>query len=888
MDQIPSSPLNSSFTKWSYDIFLSFRGEDTRNFTDHLYTALDEKESVPLETVKNFDIFIIIFSENYASSKWCLKELAEITECKAKGRKVFPVFYVDPSEVKSVWKLWNSIRKLCKRCERRQERIQVWRTALKEAGRISGYHIDKEDIICEIIGKGCVEDGLVNKESHVLMIGIHGLGGTGKTAIARALYNEFSCKFEGSSFLANIGEESKRMAYIAYKKDFLRNNWIEHKFRTKRVLIVLDDVNNEEQLKLLAEIMTDKCLLKRHKVDEYYQPEKLDDREALALLCHHALTEEQSPHCFFRLLNEVMSYCGHRPLALKVAGSFLRGKGLRQREAQVSYKELSDEEKDIFLDVACFFQGMQVLSNRCLLTISEGKLWMDNSIQKMAWEIASKQALIPGKPCRLWDHKQILRVLKRNEVPSIYTLKFIQIKRQNFSGEAFSEMDALRLLKVFLGSGCVNDKETYKLRYLHGHGYQLDSFPSNFEAEELLELNMPCSSLKQIKGMRLVLEGCRSLVKVDPSIVNLKKLSLMNLKDCKRLKSLPKRICEFEFLETLILAGCSRLEKLLGDWEERQSSVNLKASRTYRRSITPPPKLRILHLGHCKRLQGISMLPSSIEEVDAYNCTSMQTIPWKTRLGASILQRLKMNPESAFSIVLPGNTIPDRWVTHKVTESSCSDDFLGFAVCLVFAPQAERPQLNPEILCELNNFTFFYCCGEDSVESDQERGNNSSDEFLESDSADEFLTRDEFLESDQELGSNSTDEFLESDQERGRNSTDEFLESDQERGSNSTDEYLTPDEFLESDQERGNNSADHVWLAYRPHARADGCHPEEWKASFKVTDCEVKEWAICIVLKTRPPDRQVVELVQPLTGETAHSSLQNGPWLWFFSQGLWA
>ena len=255
--------------------------------------------------------------------------------------------------------------------------------------------------------------------------------------------------------------------------------------------------------------------------------------------------------------------------------------------------------------------------------------------------------------------------------------------------------------------------------------------------------------------------------------------------------------------------------------------------------IILPPTLRILHLGHCKRFQEILKLPSSIQEVDAYNCISMGTLSWNTRLGASILQRIKvslshvifkaelyslfhdklqflwqMNPESPFSIVLPGNTIPDCWVTHKVTGSSVTlklknpdrynDDFLGFAVCLVFAPQAERPQLNPEILCELNNFTFFYCCGEDSVESDQERGNNS---------------------------------------------------------------------------------ADHVWLAYRPHARADGCHPEEWKASFKVTDCEVKEWAICIVLKTRPPDRQVVELVQPLTGETAHSSLQNGPWLWFFSQG---
>ena len=82
---------------------------------------------------------------------------------------------------------------------------------------------------------------------------------------------------------------------------------------------------------------------------------------------------------------------------------------------------------------------------------------------------------------------------------------------------------------------------------------------------------------------RLVLEGCRSLVKVDPaSIGKLNKLSLMNLKGCKRLKSLPKRICKFKFLETLILTGCSRLEKLLGDREERQNSVNLKASRTYR------------------------------------------------------------------------------------------------------------------------------------------------------------------------------------------------------------------------------------------------------------------------------------------------------------------
>ncbi|WKA11253.1 hypothetical protein VitviT2T_028773 [Vitis vinifera] len=539
MDQIPSSPLNSSSTEWRYDVFLSFRGEDTRTgFTDHLYAALVDKgirtfrdseelrrgeeiEGELLKAIHESRIFIIIFSEDYANSKWCLKELAEISKCKAKGRKVFPVFYhVDPSEVRNQSGYYGEAFAAYENdANQDSERIQVWRTALKEAGHIIGYHIDKEpeadvvktitrDMICEIIGKDCVEDGLVDKKSRlkklkeliwksedvsmdgirrksrdVLMVGIFGSAGIGKTTIARALYDEISCQFDGASFLANI-------------------------------------------------------------------------REGI-----HALIEGIS-------------------------------------------------------------------------------------------------------------------------------LELSKSKDKKFSGEAFSEMDALRLLKVFLGSGCVNDKETYKvhfstdftfpsydkLRYLHGHGYQLDSFPSNFEAEELLELNMPCSSLKQIKGdeihfpnlialdlshsqqletisnfsrmpnlERLVLEGCRSLVKVDPSIVNLKKLSLMNLKGCKRLKSLPKRICKFKFLETLILTGCSRLEKLLGDREERQNSVNLKASRTYRRVIILPPALRILHLGHCKRFQEILKLPSSIQEVDAYNCISMGTLSWNTRLEASILQRIKVS-----------------------------------------------------------------------------------------------------------------------------------------------------------------------------------------------------------------------------------------------------
>ena len=107
-------------SSWEYDVFLSFRGTDTRNtFVDHLYFALEQQgiytykddQTLPrgetigpslLEAIEKSQIAVIVFSENYADSSWCLQELAHIMKCKdERGLIVMPIFYhIDPFELR--------------------------------------------------------------------------------------------------------------------------------------------------------------------------------------------------------------------------------------------------------------------------------------------------------------------------------------------------------------------------------------------------------------------------------------------------------------------------------------------------------------------------------------------------------------------------------------------------------------------------------------------------------------------------------------------------------------------------------------------------------------------------------------------------------------------
>ncbi|XP_059316878.1 TMV resistance protein N-like [Lycium ferocissimum] len=152
----------SSSKVFKYDVFLSFRGEDTRRtFVSHLYNALKQrgihafKDDERLETGKTISgellkaieeakFAVVIFSKSYASSRWCLEELAHIIKCKNELEQiVIPVFYdVSPSEVRHQYPPFaESFSQHEENCKDDMEKVQRWRDAFAEAGKISRHHL---------------------------------------------------------------------------------------------------------------------------------------------------------------------------------------------------------------------------------------------------------------------------------------------------------------------------------------------------------------------------------------------------------------------------------------------------------------------------------------------------------------------------------------------------------------------------------------------------------------------------------------------------------------------------------------------------------------------------------------------------------------------------
>ncbi|KAJ8900432.1 hypothetical protein K2173_025209 [Erythroxylum novogranatense] len=155
-----SSLASQSSHPWTYDVFISFRGEDTRrSFSGHLYetlcrtglrTFIDDgelqrgEEIAPslVQAIQESNVAVVVFSKVYASSTWCLDELAKIVEChQTRGQILMPIFYgVDPSHIRNQSDNVATAFEKHEQNPRNAHNIQNWRSALTMTANLSGLH----------------------------------------------------------------------------------------------------------------------------------------------------------------------------------------------------------------------------------------------------------------------------------------------------------------------------------------------------------------------------------------------------------------------------------------------------------------------------------------------------------------------------------------------------------------------------------------------------------------------------------------------------------------------------------------------------------------------------------------------------------------------------
>ncbi|XP_054814620.1 disease resistance protein RUN1-like isoform X2 [Prosopis cineraria] len=282
---------------------------------------------------------------------------------------------------------------------------------------------------------------------------------------------------------------------------------------------VIDDITTDVKKKMGG-------VIKSYEGDGIYQVRLLTKEQALQLFCKTAFRRDYPVSGYEDLTNRLLEHTNCHPLAVVILGSFLHKKSVTKwRSAlnrlpripdnqqiimdvlKISFDDLDDRTKEIFLDIACFFAGkdinhvkeilqhcgfsvdigIEVLIEKSFMTISNERIRMHDMLLEMGKEIVQQESpLEPGERSRLWLFDDINHVMQENtasEKVEAIVLNLEDSEGTTLKIEALAQMTNLRVLVLenvnFAGT---LTSLSNKLRYVSWHQYPC---VSKFEKYEL-------------------------------------------------------------------------------------------------------------------------------------------------------------------------------------------------------------------------------------------------------------------------------------------------------------------------------------------------------------------------------------------------------------------